>query len=251
MNLIKKTKILLILLTLILTTIISNPVVHAFEIQDSATCYGYRADTYEPKGIGTTYLTHNEKVGFWVQISDPPSEVDIRVIWKDPDGVQYDSNAVEVKMKEGTNWGIIFDSINIASSDPENDPGKWRVELSIDHNTEVAREFNIIDFNVFMSSINEIQEQVEGIIDENNNLQNELQLLTAKYTSLQANYTRLQAQTGTSTEYEELQNEYDALEDEYRDLQVTLSTTRMMMYGAVIIAIVSVAVAVYFGAMKR
>jgi hypothetical protein len=225
--------------------------VKAYEILDSATCYGYRADTYSPKGVGSAYFTHNEKVGFWVKISDPPSDLEMRVIWIDPDGDQFDSNAVEAKDMDGENWGIIFDSINIANAIPENKPGKWRVELSIDHNVELAREFNIIDYEEFTSSIDDIKDQIEEIITENNNLENELQVLTARYTALQANYTRLQAQTGPSSEYQELQDDYEQLDDDYRDLQVTLSTTRMMMYGAVVVAIASVAVAVYFGAIKK
>jgi hypothetical protein len=237
--------------TIMVLAIASNPIALAFEILDTETCYGYRVDTYAPKGEGSAFFTHNEKVGFWVKISDPPSDVDIRVIWIDPDGDQYDSNSVEVMMMEGEEWGIIFDSINIANSIPENKPGLWRVELSIDHTIETAREFNLLNYDEFIETIKGIQDQVEVIVNEKNELQNQVQVLTAKNTALEANYTKLLAQTGTSSEYEQLQNDYDALEDDYRDLQVTLSTTRMMMYGAVVVAIASVAVAVYFGAIKR
>jgi hypothetical protein len=251
MRLDKKHLIILLLATIIFSAITSTFFVKAYEILDSATCYGYRADTYSPKGRGSAYFTHNEKVGFWVKIANPPSDLEMRVIWIDPDGDQFDSNAVEAKDMEGENWGIIFDPINIANAIPENKPGKWRVELSIDHNVELAREFNIINYEEFTSSIDDIKDQIDEIITENNNLENELQILTARYTALQANYTRLQAQTGPSSEYQELQDDYEQLDDDYRDLQVTLSTTRMMMYGAVVVAIASVAVAVYFGTIKK
>ena len=251
MTLPKKQLMILFIAVIFLTA--TTPVfsAKAYEILESATCYGYRADSYSPKGEGSAYFTHNEKVGFWVKLSNPPTDLDMRVIWIDPDGNQYDSNAVEAIEMEGESWGIVFDSINIAHSVPENKPGKWRVELNIDHNTEIAREFNIIDYDDFIQSIDDIQEQVEEIVTENNNLQNELQILTAKYTALQANYTRLQTQTGPSSEYKDLQDDYEQLDDDYRDLQITLSTTRMMMYGAVVVAIASVAIAVYFGAIKR
>jgi hypothetical protein len=38
---------------------------------------------------------------------------------------------------------------------------------------------------------------------------------------------------------------------EYLQIQANLGTTKMMMYGAVVVAVASVAVAVYFGAIKR
>ena len=50
---------------------------------------------------------------------------------------------------------------------------------------------------------------------------------------------------------EDLQDQYSELYEDYRDMQVNLSTTKMMMYGAVVVAIASVAVAIYFGAIKR
>jgi chromosome segregation ATPase len=70
-------------------------------------------------------------------------------------------------------------------------------------------------------------------------------------TNLQADYAALQAQVGTSTDYQQLQTQYNTLNTDYQNLGRDLSTTRMMMYAAVVVAVASVGVAVYFGAIKK
>jgi ABC-type phosphate transport system permease subunit len=49
----------------------------------------------------------------------------------------------------------------------------------------------------------------------------------------------------------ELNRDYDDLQDEYGDLVDAQGSTRTMMYGAIVIALIAVIVAVYFGLMKK
>ncbi|HEX9913963.1 MAG TPA: hypothetical protein VGB32_03510 [Candidatus Bathyarchaeia archaeon] len=228
------------------------PQAHAFSILDSAFCYGYSATTLEPTGIGSTYFTYSEKAVFWAKIQDPPaSSVEIRVVWVDPSDTQFRSQAVTVTPKTGQNWGIVTDSINIAESTAKNKLGVWTVSLYIDHVEELAAEFQIIDYESIVQSIANANAMITQIRAEKTLLETQYQQQAQILIDLQADYTALQAQVGTSTDYQELQTQYNTLNTDYLNLSRELSTTRMMMYAAVVVAVASVGVAVYFGAIKK
>ena len=57
--------------------------------------------------------------------------------------------AVSVIDKSGADWGIVFDSINIAESTAKTKLGVWTVALSIDGQVEVETEFQIISYSKF------------------------------------------------------------------------------------------------------
>jgi hypothetical protein len=228
------------------------PQAHAFSILDSTFCYGYSATTLEPLGIGSTYFTYSEKAVFWAKIQDPPaSSVEIRIVWVDPSDTQFRSQAVAVTPKTGQNWGIVTDSINIAESTAKNKLGVWTVSLYIDHVEEVAAEFQIISYDSILQSLASARSQIDTIQSENVLLASQNQQLILQLQQLQASYAALQAQVGTSADYQQLQTDYNELKSDYEDLGRDLSTTRMMMYAAIVVAVASVGVAVYFGAIKK
>ena len=246
-----KTFLTFILASLIVLQIALPTVMGAYEVIESETCYGYRTDTLAPKGIGTAFFTHNEKVGFWAKINDPPTDLSIRVIWTAPDERQYDSNSVEVVQLEGDEWGIVFDSIYIYGASAENKKGVWTVELSIDGVVEAAKEFQILDYDTIVSDFAVLRVQINTIQMGYDTLQAQNQEVIQQYADLQADYNNLLANPPNSEAMEELQDQYDEMYREYLQMQANMGTTKMMMYGAVVVAIASVAVAVYFGAIKR
>lgn len=242
---------LILLLTMLFAFQVILPTVNAFEILEYETCYGYRLDNLYCKGAGSAFFTHNENVGFWVKIQDPPTDLNIRVIWTDPDGKQYDSNAAEVVQLEGDDWGIVFDSIYIYGTSAENKKGVWTVELSIDSVVEAAKEFQILDYDSIVSDFAILRVQINTIQTGYDTLQAQNQEVIQQYADLQADYNELLANPPNSEAMEELQDQYDEMYREYLQMQANMGTTKMMMYGAVVVAIASVAVAVYFGAIKR
>ena len=246
-----KTFLTFMLASLMVLQIALPTVMGAYEVIESETCYGYRTDTLAPKGIGTAFFTHNEKVGFWAKINDPPTDLSIRVIWTAPDERQYDSNSVEVVQLEGDEWGIVFDSIYIYGASAENKKGVWTVELSIDGVVEAAKEFQILDYDTIVSDFAVLRVQINTIQMGYDTLQAQNQEVIQQYADLQADYNNLLANPPNSEAMEELQDQYDEMYREYLQIQANMGTTRMMMYGAVVVAVASVAVAVYFGAIKR
>ncbi len=246
-----KTFLTFILASLMVVQVALPTVMGAFEILESETCFGYRTDTLESKGTGTVFFTHNEKVGFWVNISDPPTDLSMRVLWKDPDESTYKNRAVDVVQLEGKEWGIVFNSLNIDGTTAANKQGVWTVELSIDGTIEAAKQFQILDYDKITSDFLTLSNQINTLSDEITNLQTQNLEIEQSYNDLLEDYNDMLENPPNSEALEDLQDQYDGLYEDYRDLQVNLSTTKMMMYGAVVVAIASVAVAVYFGAIKR
>jgi hypothetical protein len=246
-----KTFLTFILASLIVLQTALPMVMGAYEVLEFETCYGYRVDTLAPKGIGAAFFTHNENVGFWVKINDPPTDLSMRVIWTDPDDRQYDSNAVEVIQLEDEEWGIVFDSIYIYGASAENKLGVWTVELSIDGVIEAAKEFQILDYDSIVSDFALLKVQLNTLQLGYDTLEAQNQENIQKYAELQEDYNDLMLNPPNSEAMDELQDQYDEMYREYLQLQASMGTTKMMMYGAVVVAIASVAVAVYFGAIKR
>jgi GGDEF domain-containing protein len=225
-------------------------VVQAQTIQDSAMCYGYGATDLQPIGAGDTIFEYTEKIGLWVQIQTPP-DVQYRVVWEDPSGSQFRNAAVTVIDKSGEDWGIIFDSINIAESTASNKLGLWKVTLFIDGEETRAHNFQIISYEDLVEDIQDIQEQVQNIVEEKDELLAQNAALEASLQVLQADYEALQAQVGTSSDYEQLKEDYDVVLDDYNALKASQSSTRTMMYAAIVVAVIAIVVAVYFGAIKK
>jgi len=246
-----KTILAFILASLIVLQTALPTVMGAYEVLESETCFGYRTDTLGPKGVGAVFFTHNEKVGYWVKIDDPPTDLSMRVLWSDPDGITYDNNAVDVIQLDGEEWGIVFDSIYIDGTSAANKNGVWTVKLSIDGVVEAANQFQILDYDEIISTFADLKEQLDEIQATNEETQETNQALLEQLAELQADYNDLLENPPNSEALEDLQDQYSVLYEDYRDMQVNLSTTKMMMYGAVVVAIASVAIAVYFGAIKR
>ncbi len=245
-----KTSLAFILVSLIILQAALPTVMGAYEVLESEVCFDYRVDNLKPKGIGTTFFTHNEKVGLWVNISDPPTDVNMRVKWYAPDGT-YDNNAVNVIQLDGEEWGIVFNSIYIDGTEAANKIGVWTVEFSIDGTVEAAEEFQILDYDEIISTFADLKDQLDDIQATNEETQETNQALMEQLAELEADYNDLLENPPNEEALQDLQDQYSELYEDYRDIQVNLSTTKMMMYGAVVVAIASVAVAVYFGAIKR
>ena len=242
---------LILLLTALIAFQVILPAVNAYNVLEYETCYGYRLDTLYYKGGGSAFFTHNENVGFWAKIQDLPTDLSIRVIWTDPDGRQYDSNLAKIEQIEGEDWGIAFDSIYIYGTSAANKKGVWTVELSIDGVVEAAKEFQILDYDSIVSDFAILRVQINTIQMGYDTLQAQNQENIQQYAELQADYNDLLQNPPNSEAMKELQDQYDEMYRNYLQIQANMDTTKMMMYGAVVVAIASVAVAVYFGAIKR
>jgi len=239
-----------ILLTLLLASV---PLGWAQTIQDSAICYGYSPTTLMPKGEGTTVFNHTEKVGFWVKIQDPP-EAEYEIIWFDPNGNQHRIKTVEVVPKEGEDWGIVFDSILVSESTARRKLGVWTVSLYIDGTEYVSKQFEIISMKTIeqiLDAVDDIRGDLESLAEEKNQLLAQNEELRQELEDLQARYEELEENTRSDTEYQLLQDQYDELLEDYEALKENLVSTRTMMYAAIVVALVSVFVAVYFGALKK
>lgn len=245
-----KQKTSIIILLSITLSMLGVSTIQAQNIQDSTMCYAYGTTDLQPIGEGNTVFQYTEKIGLWVQIQNPP-DTTYRVIWYDPSGNQFRNVAVSVIDKSGADWGIVFDSINIAESTAKTKLGVWTVALSIDGQVEVETEFQIISYSKLIEDIGDIQEQIQDIVEEKDALLAQNQALQAQLQALQADYTALEAQVGSTSDYEKLLDDYEDLESDYDALKASQGTTKTMMYAAMVVALVAVVVAVYFGVMKK
>lgn len=240
-------------LALFIFALVSIPQAKAYTIAEGKFCYRYDSTTLLSVGeIGenNVVFSNSEKIGFWVKIIDPPTE-EIRIEWKDPEGYSFQQNVVTPILKTGENWGIIFDSINIAETTAKDKLGVWTVKILVNKEPEATAQFQIVNYESLLQRIEDVTTDLDTMRSENTLLQSQNQQLTLQLQQLQASYLALQAQVGTSADYQQLQNQYNTLNTEYQNLGRSLETTRMMMYAAVVVAIASVGVAVYFGAIKK
>lgn len=245
-----KQKLSVTTLLIIFISMLCVQVTQAQTIQDSTMCYGYSTSDLQPKGIGNTIFQYTEKIGLWIQVQNPGDSA-YRILWEDPTGSQFRNSAVTLIEMTGEDWGILFDSINIAESTAKSKLGVWTVSLFVDGEESLVSEFQIINYNDLIDSISGIQEQIEDIVDEKDALAAQNAALEASLAALQADYTALETQVGTSSDYEDLQDNYDELVDDYDSLKSSQSTTKTMLYASIIVALVAVVVAVYFGVLKK
>ena len=224
--------------------------IQAQNIQDYAMCYAYGTSDLQPRGVGSTIFPYTEKIALWVQIQNPP-DTTYRVIWLDPSDSQYRNTAVTVIDKSGEDWGIVFDSLNIAESTAKTKLGVWAVELYIDGELELRNEFQIIDLESIQQQIADVIEDKNELIDDLDDLRAENAALEAQIVSLEASYAALEAQVGTESDYEQLMDDYEELSEEYDAIKASQGSTKTMMYAAIVVALVAVIVAVYFGLLKK
>ena len=118
--------------------------IQAQNVQDYVMCFDYSTSTLQPIGIGDTVFQYTDRIGLWVQIQNP-ADVTYRVVWEDPSNSQFRNVAVNVIEKSDSDWGIVFDAINIAESTANNKLGVWSVKLFIDGEVEVEAQFQIIN----------------------------------------------------------------------------------------------------------
>lgn len=245
-----KQKLSIVALIIVIFSMLGVSSVQAQNIQDYAMCYAYGSTTLQPKGVGNTIFPYTEKIALWVQIQNP-GDVNYRVIWLDPDDSQYRNTAVTIIDKAGDDWGIAFDSLNIAESTAKNKLGVWTVELYIDGELELRNEFQIIDLETILQQIADVKEDKNDLIDDLDDLRLENTALEAQIGALEASYAALEAQVGTESDYEDLMDDYEQISDDYDSLKASQGSTKTMMYAAIVVALVAVIVAVYFGVMKK
>jgi regulator of replication initiation timing len=248
-----KTETKILLATIILLTTVSglNQAL-AYDVTDIAMCYNYSYSSLKPKGNATAFFTHQEYVAVWVNVTNPPDEVQFN--WNDPSDKRYKSTTAELVQLEGKDWGIFFSQIDVegkTSGLPGNKPGKWSVSAYIDHEEQKAIQFQIIDYEQLSADIFDIINQVNDLRDSLQDYQDENTRIREDYETLQTDFEELQAQGGDDSALKEIEADYDALKIDYIQLETSMGTTRLMMYGAVVIAVISIGVAVYFGAMKK
>jgi len=245
-----KQKLSLITLLVISLSMLGITTIQAQNIQSYAMCYAYGTSDLQPKGVGSTIFPYTEKIALWVQIQNPP-DTSYRVIWLDPNDSQFRNTAVTVIDKAGDDWGMIFDSLNIAESTAKNKLGVWTVELYIDGELELRNQFQIIDLETIQQQIADVIEDKNDLVDDLDDLRLENSALEAQIGALEASYAALEAQVGTESDYEDLMDDYEQISDDYDALKASQGSTKTMMYAAIVVALVAVIVAVYFGVLKK
>lgn len=245
-----------IVLLAILTsfTLMGVSTVYGYGIEEKAMCYGYSSTTLSPLGETTAFLSTNEEAGVWLKITNPPDDVTFKFYYTENNIEKEYTGAysrVDVVPKDGTNWGIAFTTMDISGKTPEFKPGVWTAKAYIDGEIAAIVNFNVIDYEELSGSISQISDTVQGIVDEKNEVVESYDALVEEYDSLVEQYEELEKSTVSETQLFQLNSEYDDLEEQYEDLESAQANTKMMMYASIVVALVAVIVAVYFGVMKR
>ena len=158
---------------------------------------------------------------------------------------------VDVIEKADTNWGIAFATMDINGKKPEFEPGLWTSKVYIDGEKIGEIEFNIIDYDDISSQISQISETVQDIVDERDQLVEEYSDLVETYENLETEYEALETSSVSQSQLDLIQRDYRDLEDEYDSLRSSQASTKTMMYASIVVALVAVIIAVYFGVMKK
>lgn len=249
-----KTGLIALLAVMTTITILGVTSAYAFSIEEKTMCYGYSNTTLSPQGETRAFLTTNEEAGIWLKITNPPDDVTFKFYYDD-DGTEKEFTGgyskVDVVLKADTNWGIAFTTMDINGKTPEFNPGLWTCKVYIDGEVEAMVDFNIIDFNDLTSQISQISETVEGIVAEKNEVVAEYEKLVADYDDLVEQYEELEDSTVSETQLFQMNSEYEDLQDDYDDLVAAQGSTKTMMYASIVVALIAVVVAVYFGLMKK
>ncbi len=249
-----KLKTGLIALLAVMTTfmIIGVTTVYAYSIEETTMCYGYSETGLAPLGSTEAFLSTNEEAGVWVKINAPPEKVVFKFFYPES-GNEYASGYRNVDVVDhGTeNWGIAFTTLAISGRTPSTNPGLWTVKAMIDNEIVAVINFNIIDYADLSSQISQITENVQGIVNEKNTILANYEALVEDYDDLVAQYEDLQDSSVSEIQLNNLNRDYEDLQDQYDDLEKAQASTRSMMYASIVVALVAVVVAVYFGVMKK
>ena len=249
-----KTSVIALFAIMITFMIIGISTVYGYNVEESSMCYGYSNTTLSPLGTTEAFLTSNEEAGVWMKISNPPDTVIFKFYYTE-NGIEKEHTGgysrVDVLEKAETNWGIAFATMEISGKTPEFKPGLWSCKAYIDGDVVAIISFNVIDYDGFTNQISQISELVEGIVDEKNTVVAQYEDIVVKYDDLVADYDELKDSTVSEIQLNDLYRDYDDLEDQYDDLEASQESTRMMMYASIVVALVAVIVAVYFGVMKK
>jgi len=246
----------LIALLAVMTTfmIIGVTAVYGYGIEEKTMCYGYSNSTLSPLGSTSAFLTSNEEAGIWLKISNPPDQVTFKFYYTE-NNIEKEFTGgysrVDVVEKSGTNWGIAFTTMEISGKTPEFKPGVWTSKAFIDGEEAAIINFNVIDYDDLSSQISQISENVQGIVDEKNEILADYEEMVEEYDDLVTQYEELEDSTVSETQLYEMNRQYDDLEDQYDDLEASQASTKTMMYASIVVALVAVIVAVYFGVMKK
>lgn len=251
-----KLKTGLIALLAVMTTfmIIGVTTVYGYGIEESAMCYGYSETTLSPLGSTSSFLTTNEEAGVWLKITNPPNDVTFKFYYTE-NNIEKEFTGgysrVNVVPKEGTTWGIAYTTMDINGKTPEFNPGVWICKAYIDGEVAAIINFNIIDYDDLSSQIAQITETVQDIVDEKNSILADYEAIVEDYDDLVEQYEELEDTSVSETQLYEMNRQYDDLEEQYDDLESDQASTRSMMYASIVVALVAVVVAVYFGVMKK
>lgn len=251
-----KVKTGLIALTAIMATFMILGATPAFAqtVEQIEMAYGYSESTLSPLGITSAFLTTNEEAGVWVKISNPPEKVTFKFYY-DVNGVETEYTSgysrVDVIPKEEKNWGIAFATLNISGEFPSFNQGVWTAKVFIDGDLVKIKEFSIFDFSSIADSIAALREDITGVMEEKNEVVDSYNDLIVDYDALVEQLEDLEDSTFSEVQFIALNNDLDDLQDDYDDLVAAQGSTRTMMYGAIVVALIAVVVAVYFGLMKK
>ena len=251
-----KLKTGLIALLAVMTTfmIIGVTTVYGYDIETKVSCYGYSETTLLPLGITNSFLTTNKEAGVYLQIINPPDDVTFKFYYKENDIEKEFTGGyskVDVIPKEGTTWGIAYTTMDINGKTPEFNPGSWTCKVYIDGDVEETISFDIIDYDDLSSQISQITDTIQDIVDEKNSILAEYDAIVEDYDALVEQYVELEDTSVSEIQLISLNNDYEDLQDQYDDLEAAQASTRSMMYASIVVALIAVVVAVYFGVMKK
>lgn len=249
-----KTGLIALLAVMATFTIIGVTTVYGYGIEESTMCYGYSSTTLSPLGSTQEFLTTNEEAGVWLKITNPPDDVTFKFFYTENNiEKEYTGgySRVDVVEKEDTNWGIAFTTMDINGKQPEFKPGLWTCKAYIDGEIAAIVNFNVIDYGDLSSQISQIAETVQEIVDEKDSVLADYAELVDDYDDLVTQYEDLEDSTVSEIQLNNLNNDYEDLQEEYEDLESAQASTKMMMYASIVVALVAVVVAVYFGVMKK
>ncbi len=251
-----KVKTGLIALTAIMVTMLILGVTPAFAqtVEEVEMSYGYSETTLSPLGITSSFLTTNEEAGIWVKINNPSDKVTFKFYYEE-NGVEKEYTSaysrVDVIMKEGASWGIAFTTMDIDGQTPSFKPGVWTAKVFIDGDLAAIKTFSVFSFSSIATSLDSLRVDIAEIVDEKNEVVESYNDLVTEYDALVEQYEDLEDSTVSEGQLMELNRDYDDLQDDYDDLFDAQGSTRTMMYGAIVVALIAVIVAVYFGLMKK
>ncbi len=249
-----KTSLIALLAIMATLSIMGVITVSAYGIEETAMCYGYSESTLSPLGTSTAFLTSNEEAGVWLKITNPPDDVTFKFYYTE-NGIEKEYTGaysrVDVVPKDGTNWGIAFTTMDISGKTPEFKPGVWTSKAYIDGEVAAIINFSVIDYTDLSSQISQISESVQDIVDEKDRVLEDYNDLATQYAELESQYEDLEDTSVSELQLMQLNSDYEDLQDDYDSLEASQASTKTMMYAAIVVALVAVVVAVYFGVMKK